>query len=183
MHKLELALIEAARDGKANELSEVLDSIKAVNAKGKSTKFLDINARDNEHEPALIAAIRNGHVDIVKVLLAEDNIDVDALTQSNSGALHLALELKQEEVAHLLLDRDADPHLLTLKNENALFYAVRNNHVNITERLLTDFGVRQDLYNSVGMRARLRTTESVRQKTQLVTSHHVLHGYSSRKNK
>ena len=83
---------------------------------------------------ALHAAARNGHVEVLKVLLArEDFTELNAKNEKGSTALHWAAENGHVEVLKVLLARE-DFTELSAKDEygnTVLHYAARNGHVEV----------------------------------------------------
>ncbi|GAA1818608.1 ankyrin repeat domain-containing protein [Nesterenkonia flava] len=92
------SMFDLARAGRTEELLEFIDQgipVNLTNAKGDSL---------------LILAAYNDHADMVRGLLERD-ADVDRLNDRGQTAVSCAVFRQNEEIARLLLDAGADPHL------------------------------------------------------------------------
>ncbi len=54
---------------------------------------------------ALMAASHNGHVEVVRLLLARQGVEVNKTTQNGATALYIASQCGRDEVVQLLLAR------------------------------------------------------------------------------
>ena len=88
----------------------------------------DLNVADKDGNNALHLAVRNGHESCVKALLyfaehAHIRLDVNSRNLCGEGALHLAAKLGYASIASLLMEWNADKHLLNLKKQTAVAVA------------------------------------------------------------
>ena len=83
----------------------------------------------------LMEAAESGHVDAVKVLLSQPDVNLRTLGPANMTALDLACDRGRAGVVEVLL---ADPRQgeFPVSLDNALKYATRRNHVEIMRKLL-----------------------------------------------
>jgi serine/threonine-protein phosphatase 6 regulatory ankyrin repeat subunit B len=84
-------LLDAARNGNLERVQELLDAGADVN-----------QARDGDEWTALMVASFNGHADVVRVLLAAPDINVNQTNQWGATAQSLARMQRQTEVVALL---------------------------------------------------------------------------------
>ena len=68
---------------------------------------MDVNARDDRRETGLIAATRNNKSEMVKLLLQQPRIDIEARNAESATALEIAEVRKFDEIVKLLLDKSA----------------------------------------------------------------------------
>jgi ankyrin repeat protein len=85
----------------------------------------------------LMFAAREGHVDIVRLLL-DHGADANVTSESRDGAtpLTIAAEHGHVEVIKLLLSRGADVNGRNAHDNTALMYAAQYNHVDVAKVLL-----------------------------------------------
>lgn len=72
----------------------------------------------------------------LRSLLESDAIDIDQQNALGETALHWAVHCGNLEITKLLLEKDADLHLLTYKKESALYMAVKYEKLAIIHLLL-----------------------------------------------
>jgi TonB family protein len=94
----------------------------------------DLDAADAEEETALMHAVREGHDEIVEMLL-EAGADVDRQNQRGETALHLAARHGRTASARLLLHAGADFELRDSEARSPLYRAVENRRADIIEML------------------------------------------------
>lgn len=82
-------------------IKDVAQAEKAINAGA------NINAKI-EHRPVLTLAIRFQAFEIVKLLLEQKEIDVNAQDKYGNSPLHTAVEVNNPEIAEMLIDHQAD---------------------------------------------------------------------------
>jgi ankyrin repeat protein len=85
-----------------------------------------------------MVAARNGHVEVVRVLL-EGGADVQRVNVDTNTALHTAAQNGHLEVCRLLLDSGAKVDTVGQFKETALMGAASNGHLEVC-RLLLDSG-------------------------------------------
>ena len=107
-HTMELQLIDAARKGRSDEVKSLL----------KHNPDLDVNWEDEEEglRTALHRASSRGHAEVVKLLLAHPDINVNVLSQYGDTPFLFACENGQVAVVRLLLQ---DPRVDILLPDDA----------------------------------------------------------------
>ena len=116
-------LHEAAKDGDASEVKELLAKGAEVNAKNKYGKT-----------PLHYAAL-NGHLDVVKELLAK-GAEVDAKPDAGYTPLHEAARKGHLDVVKELLSKGAEVDAKDKYGETPLHEAAWYGHVNVVKELL-----------------------------------------------
>ncbi len=123
-------LMHAARVGN-------LDVFKLLLEKGADTHLQDDNGRT-----ALMKAILAGHLEIVKIILLQNNIDVNTVDFMNRTALHWAVTRGRKEIAQLLLENGADTSIKTNDRLTAEMLAQKEGEVEIYHLLREKRGVK-----------------------------------------
>lgn len=155
------ALILASWNGH-EDIVEVLLSYRKINVSGESSlrsplsswkkpdpiEMVDIEACNEKKETALILASRNGHFNIVRMLL-DAGADTSAAYIDGRTSLLLAIEFKHFETAKLLMDRGANVNSGTKTGETCILWACQNNMVEAVA-LFLDRGAKPDCANSFG---------------------------------
>ena len=93
---------------------------------------------------ALHLAALKGYANIVKVLLSNDDVDVNVSDKAGCTALHRACQGGHEEVVSYLLGKGADKTLTTSLGFSALHFAVRHRRTNVVRMLISHDDV--DIY-------------------------------------
>ena len=121
------ALLEAAQ-AKQAEIIEFILRIESCS---------DPNTQDNDGRTALMVASKNGHQQVVELLLNEK---ADLNIQNNDGmtALMLASKNGHQQVVELLLNEKADPNIQNNDGRTALMLASGNGHQQVVELLLNE---------------------------------------------
>ena len=81
-------------------------------------------------------AARRGNDEIVKVLLEQPKVKVDAKDSSGKTALHLACSEGHCRVCQLLLNKGADIKAVTADNTTPLHNAILNGHSQVATMIL-----------------------------------------------
>ena len=107
----------------------------------KSIMNIELNARDNNGGTAFMWACRNGHKDIVQLLLdhhSDPNIDLNAKDNFGCTAFMNACKNGYKDVVKLLLDHSKRIDLNARNNhgETALMIACKNGYNDVVELLL-----------------------------------------------
>lgn len=97
-------------------------------------KGISPNAIVHDGDPALVRAVRMDNEDIVKILLATKEIDVNQLSRYNETALMLAAFKGNKDLVNTFLERGAKVN--GAPNWTALHYAATNGHDDIVKLLL-----------------------------------------------
>ena len=118
--------------------------------KNRRLSLEDRNQSINTHGSLLTIASKEGHDQIVEILLAQ-GVDVNAQIDSWS-ALHYASREGYESVVKMLLDKGAHVSLQTRQENTALLLASKNGHDSVV-KLLLENGADIDARNNTGERA------------------------------
>jgi len=97
---------------------------------------IDCNAQSSTGLTALMAASKNGRIDLVKKLLNQ-KVKIDAQGKDGVTALMLAANSNQLDIVKLLLEKNADPNLEDQSGWTALMKAVYQGNTNCVEVLAT----------------------------------------------
>jgi ankyrin repeat protein len=81
----------------------------------------EVNERDNLENTALLLASARGHIEIVKLLLAKEGIDVNAKEYSwGNTAIDAATNNEHEDIKRLLLERNKPPIMSQTEYEKCI---------------------------------------------------------------
>ncbi|OGT25732.1 MAG: hypothetical protein A3I77_03205 [Gammaproteobacteria bacterium RIFCSPLOWO2_02_FULL_42_14] len=97
---------------------------------------IDVNYRTRLGGTLLIFAAHKKRVDVVKRLLQEKNILIDAQDNEGFSALMLAAYVGDLAIVNILLQAGADPILRSKTGVTALFFAAQNGFSPVVKRLL-----------------------------------------------
>ena len=104
-------------------------------AGGAASEFVD--SRNGARWTPLALAAANGHVGVVALLMARNDVDTDIDTTRGRTPLSLAAEKGHEEVVTLLLARkDTDADAIDIHGRAPLWFAAANGHVGVVKLLL-----------------------------------------------
>src|SRR5579884_558536 len=120
--KFNAELLEAAKDGQAEK---VLDLIKTG---------ADVNAKDASGDTALILAAYNGRIETVKALI-KSKADVNAKGSHGYTALMVAAYNGDTEMVKALIEARADVNAENKSGDTALILAMRQNYKGIVDLL------------------------------------------------
>nr|XP_053654674.1 serine/threonine-protein phosphatase 6 regulatory ankyrin repeat subunit B-like [Cherax quadricarinatus] len=95
----------------------------------------DVNCQDDDGQTPLYYAVKNNNVDIVQMLLNNSRCD-----PRNKGGtvLHIAVVKGYDDCVKMLLDAGADVNCQDDYGQTPLYYAVRNNNIDIVQMLLNN---------------------------------------------
>lgn len=96
----------------------------------------NVNLKNRGGDAALVLAVKTGHLDVVKTLLAHKDVALNEVDSSNWSALHLAAYGNKLEVAECLLAAGANVNVLGPSSRTALMLAAEYGHVDILKLLL-----------------------------------------------
>ncbi len=115
-------VMHAAKYGQLTQLRELL-----------LTAGIDVNARDEYEDTALIIAARNGRTGIVKELVQIAGIEVNARRPhgGKTALIHASKNGKIEMVKHLLNVPGIDMDVIDKYGKSALMYAEEESHTEI----------------------------------------------------
>ena len=100
-----------------------------------STAFSKTNATANEKK--LITAAEAGDLTLVKSLVKDKKIDINAKDQTGATALMLAAINGNDDVVNVLIKHKANLELKSNEGETALSFAVSNDNASIAKKLIT----------------------------------------------
>ena len=115
-------------------------------------RWADFNLDGDSGIRSLLHAARLGHIDIVRVLVNEVTIDINARDSRGQTALSLAAEAGNMDVVSFLLEVDGvDPNTVdTVFRRTPLSWAAAGGHVGIVRLLVMTFGVDVNARDSYG---------------------------------
>ena len=117
---LNRALLEGAGTGDAKAVQEALSEGANVNA-----RILNDN---EEYETALTLAVKEGHIDVIKFLLADDDIDVNLPGHQLTALIIAIVEKNKEAVELLMVHKDIDINYENDKGLTALDFAIKEDY-------------------------------------------------------
>ncbi|XP_045694740.1 2-5A-dependent ribonuclease [Phyllostomus hastatus] len=123
------ALIHALENLKKSDV--VMDITRILLAHGAS-----VNVRGKKGKTPLILAVEKDHLDVVKMLLDQEHIEIDETDREGKTALLWAVELQLTEIAGLLCDKGASTDC-----GNLIWLASRHYDIAL-EKLLLNHGAR-----------------------------------------
>lgn len=110
------------------------------------------DARDETGIPVLSLAVRQGHQEIVSLLIGH-GADVNAVSEDRDNSpLMEAATRGDEKAVRALMEAGADPDVTTKYNQTALMLAIGEGHTEVVKYLL-DRGARTDVVDYLGMTA------------------------------
>jgi len=130
-------LLYAAKNGDIGRVSELLDH------------DADINTRDKNGDTALILALWEEQIDVVRLLI-ERGADTNIRGSDHDyTALMIAIQYKNIDIIRLLLDRGANPNISSVYGDTPLIYASFGGRTDIV-RLLLRYGANPNIQNRYG---------------------------------
>lgn len=96
----------------------------------------NLNKFDRTPVPKLIEAARGGNIEEVKRALTNPETNINEVDKHDSTALMYATESGHKDMVELLLDKGADPHIITWNDKTALRAAVTQGHTELIKLLL-----------------------------------------------
>ena len=121
--KVNVNLLDAARDGDLQTVENLLKS------------GCDVNQKDKYDETALIKAIMNGKLDIAKILL-QNGADPNARGSLEETALYKVAEKGNVELVKLMIEKGGDVNARNYSKKTALMNAAEHGNLEILELLL-----------------------------------------------
>ena len=116
-----------------------------------------INKKNSTGTTPLMMATKEGHLDIVGILLELPSLQLGESDYVDNTALHMACEGNRDSIVKLLLqDSRCSPSIVNMKNSDGitpLMRAVRLGHLNIVKSLLQHPGIELGKKNSLGRTA------------------------------
>ena len=94
------------------------------------------NKKDAQGKTALHHAIENGHLSVVKILLARNNININLTDHQGRTALHVAVLNNNIEIVKILLEKNPKLNIQDSKGWTALHFAALHNNPEMTALLL-----------------------------------------------
>ena len=115
-----------------------------------SETAIDLNAKDEYNCAPLLWAARNGHIDMLKLLL-DKGADVETAGYNGMRALHHVCNSSKEKCVEILLEADANPNATDDANSTPLHWAAARGVLNIVVRL-SDKGADPNVATKTGVR-------------------------------
>ena len=115
-----------------------------------SETAIDLNAKDEYGCAPLLWAARNGHIDMLKLLL-DKGADVETAGYNGMRALHHVCNSSKEKCVEILLEADANPNATDDANSTPLHWAAARGVLNIVVRL-SDKGADPNVATKTGVR-------------------------------
>ena len=115
-----------------------------------SETAIDLNAKDEYNCAPLLWAARNGHIDMLKLLL-DKGADVETQGYNGMRALHHVCNSSKEKCVEILLEADANPNATDDANSTPLHWAAARGVLNIIVRL-SDKGADPNVATKTGVR-------------------------------
>ncbi len=138
------ALMVAKRAHREDIIPVLIDKIASTHEKKGITKGVT---------PLMIAAYQ-GWLEVVNLLLAQTNININAQDEECRTALNWAVAPGKKEIVQALLARpDININILNADGETALLVAVSRRHVGITQLLLARADVNKSIPDRTGFTA------------------------------
>ncbi|KAH9149854.1 hypothetical protein AeRB84_007204, partial [Aphanomyces euteiches] len=145
--------VKAVRNGDAEAVKTLLDSGFDVNTQ-TTIQSTDCEGKDNMEGSVLMYASRHGHTDMVRLLLAQDRIDVNAKQkgrmQMGWSSLILAAANGHGEIVQLLLNCDGIEVNLSGNGQAPLHYTAIYGYIEIVQILLSNEKVDPNVITYVG---------------------------------
>lgn len=115
-------------------------TVAAANGRLETVKWL-AEAGATISQATLVEAAKYGHINVVKWLMSNSNLDIDGVDHYGNSALHKAAGFSQLEMVNTLLELGADQHRTEKDYEfSALHEACFGGRIPMVERLL-DVGI------------------------------------------
>ncbi|XP_036891022.1 2-5A-dependent ribonuclease [Sturnira hondurensis] len=133
-----------ARDNMGrNALIHALANLKEHDVAMNITRLLlahgaNISVRGEKGKTPLILAVENGHLNVVKMLLEQEHVEIDDTDREGKTALLWAVEKQLTEIAELLCNKGARTDC------GDLIWLARRGYNRPLEKLLLDHGARED---------------------------------------
>ncbi|GLI79366.1 hypothetical protein PoHVEF18_007697 [Penicillium ochrochloron] len=99
-----------------------------------------LNAKDHLGQTALHVALGDEYSHLAMPLACHPEVDIDIQDVHGYTALHLAIQNERFDVADVLIQRGANPNLVTIQRENCLYIALKSGFVPLI-RTLVERGV------------------------------------------
>lgn len=100
----------------------------------------DVNVRGEKGKTPLILAVEKEHIGLVKMLLEQEDIEIDDTDKEGKTALLLAVELRQKDIAQLLCEKGASTDC------GDLVKIARRKHNTPLVKLLLLHGAKEDFH-------------------------------------
>lgn len=128
----------------------------------------DVNTKGLDQWTALHLAAKAGHVEIVKELLAQEGIEMEACSSMKRTAVHVAAEFDHVEIVKLLLARGADFDHRDFDESTPLHIASQYGSLNTLDYLLKETKADMSAKNKFGYTASdIAQNLSVRQRFEI----------------
>lgn len=95
-----------------------------------------LNLQDKNGNNLLMLAIKRGNYKLAETLANNTLCNLNLVNKEGRSALMLAAEKKQWDIVNILLKKNADPNIIDSLGHNLLFLAVKQNNVELLEKLM-----------------------------------------------
>ena len=113
----------------------------------------DVNTKGLDQWTALHLAAKSGHVEILKELLAQEGIEIEACSSMKRTPVHVAAEFDHVEIVKLLLAHGADINSRDFDESTPLHVASQYGSLNTLDYLLKETKVELAAKNKFGYTA------------------------------
>jgi len=127
-YKKEFQLIDFIEENNYNECYNLLTNNKLK---------LDFSEIDDYDNNILTFACISNNTDIIKLLLKNNNVDLNYTNKHNNNALIISCMNSNEEIAMILLNKNINYLKININNDNALLWSCYNNLKNVAFYLLS----------------------------------------------
>lgn len=89
---------------------------------------IDINNKNNWGDSAISKAAKNGHYNVLRLLLNQPTIDINSIDKSGSNSLHWAAANNHLQIIGLLLENNINNNIINSYNDSPINLANKHNH-------------------------------------------------------
>ena len=124
-----------SRDNLGKTVLMISSQLNYIKITQELVKICDVNDINDEGRTALMFAISNNNIDIVKILL-DSGANPDIKDNAKWTPFIYASYIGNIDICNILITKGVDIYAKTVFGVNAFMWATLNNHKNIVERLL-----------------------------------------------
>ena len=131
-------LYSAAKAGRLEECETLIELGANVNFKKE-----DSNGENEDEYSPLMIATRNGHMDIVRLLLA-NGADTQLLSKEENTVLHIAASIGDENLCSIFLENNCSPYTLNIHGQTPIDVAAEKGFFILKEWLKNEYENKND---------------------------------------